>query len=125
VFEIQGQRVRIPSGIFAKGAVMTVALWFLAVLAVSICTAQAQDSASRGRALVREFCSKCHAIGKAGASPHKSAPPLRTLGQSFDLDQFPRRLERGISSGHPDMPEFKFNSDDAQAVRDYLRTIQQ
>lgn len=98
---------------------------FLAVLALGICAAHAQDSARRGRALVREFCSACHAIGKSGNSPHKSAPPFRTLGRSFDLDQFPRRLERGISSGHPDMPEFKFNSEDAAAVRDYLRTIQQ
>jgi cytochrome c len=104
---------------------MKLALWFLAVLAVGVCAAQAQDPASRGRALVREFCSSCHAIGKSGNSPHKSAPPFRTLGQSFDLDQFPRRLERGISATHPDMPEFKFNSDDARAVRDYLRTIQQ
>jgi mono/diheme cytochrome c family protein len=99
--------------------------WFLAVLAVGVCAAHAQDPVSRGRALVREFCSPCHAIGKSGNSPHKSAPPFRTLGQSFDLDQFPRRLERGIMAGHPDMPEFKFNSDNAHAVRDYLRTIQQ
>ena len=104
---------------------MKLAVWFLAALAVGVCAAQAQDPAGRGRVLVREFCAKCHAIGKSGASPHKSAPPFRTLGRSFDLDQFPRRLERGISSDHPDMPEFKFNSDDARAVRDYLRMIQQ
>jgi cytochrome c len=110
---------------FAKVVAMKLALWVLAVLAVGACAAQAQDPASRGRALVREFCSPCHAIGKSGNSPHKSAPPFRTLGRSFDLDQFPRRLERGISSGHPDMPEFKFSGDDARAVRDYLRTIQQ
>jgi mono/diheme cytochrome c family protein len=104
---------------------MKLALWFLAVLAVGVCAAQAQDPAARGRILVREFCSACHAIGKSGNSRHKSAPPFRTLGRSFDLDQFPRQLERGISGGHPDMPEFKFSSDDARAVRDYLRTIQQ
>ena len=104
---------------------MKLAPWFLALLATGVYAAQARDSAGRGRALVREFCSACHAIGKSGNSPHRSAPPFRTLGQSFDLDQFPRRLERGISVGHPDMPEFKFSSDDARAVRDYLRTIQQ
>jgi len=104
---------------------MRFTFWLPAVLAVGVCAAQAQDPASRGRALVREFCSPCHAIGKSGSSPHKSAPPFRTFGRSFDLDQFPQRLERGISSSHPDMPEFKFNSDHARAVRDYLRTIQQ
>ena len=87
--------------------------------------AQAQDPSRHGRAILQEFCARCHAIGKTGNSPDRSALPFRTLGRSFDLDQFPRLLERGISSDHPDMPEFKFNEDDARAVRAYLRTIQQ
>ena len=41
----------------------------------------------------------------------------------FDLDHFPRRLIRGLSSNHPDMPEFKFSPQDARDLRDYLRTI--
>jgi mono/diheme cytochrome c family protein len=84
-----------------------------------------QDPLARGRALVGEFCARCHAVEATGTSPHSDAPPFRTLGRSFDFDEFPRRLERGISSGHPDMPEFKFTEGDARAVRDYLRTIQQ
>ena len=78
-----------------------------------------------GGALVREFCARCHAVGRTGNSPHRDAPPFRTFGRSFDLDEFPRRLERGISSGHPDMPEFKFSHEDARDVRAYLRSIQQ
>jgi hypothetical protein len=50
--------------------------------------------------------------------------PFRTLGRNFDLDQFPRLLERGISSTHPDMPEFKFSEDDAHAAAAYVRSIQ-
>jgi mono/diheme cytochrome c family protein len=100
-------------------------LSFLAVLTIGVSAAHAQDPVQRGRLLVRELCSACHAIGKSGRSRHKEAPPFRTLSRSFDLDQFPRQLERGILSGHPDMPEFKFSNDDALAVRDYLRTIQQ
>ena len=87
--------------------------------------AQAQDPAERGRALLTEFCSRCHAIWKNDKSRNRLAPPFRTLGRSFDLDQFSHLLERGISSGHPDMPEFKFSEDDARAVAVYLRTIQQ
>jgi mono/diheme cytochrome c family protein len=87
--------------------------------------ANAQNSERRGRVVVKEFCARCHAIGKTGNSPHAGAPPFRTLGRSFDLDEFSRRLERGISSGHPDMPEFKLSPDDALAVSAYLRTIQQ
>jgi len=87
--------------------------------------ASAQNPEQRGRAVVGEYCARCHAVGRTGRSPHPDAPPFRTLGRSFDLDQFPRLLERGISSGHPDMPEFKFSLDDALAVSAYLRTIQE
>ena len=87
--------------------------------------AQAQDPVSHGRALVAEFCGRCHAIGTKGKSRHPDAPPFRILGRKIDLDEFPRVLERGISSGHPDMPEFKFSADDARAVRAYLRVIQE
>ncbi|HVZ52326.1 MAG TPA: cytochrome c [Pseudolabrys sp.] len=86
--------------------------------------AEAQEPARHGRALVQEFCARCHAIGVTGKSPHVGAPPFRTLGRSFDLDELPRRLERGISSGHPDMPEFKFSDQDARDVAAYLRAIQ-
>jgi len=85
-------------------------------------SAQAQER--RGRALLREYCASCHAIGKAGRSPMRGAPPLRMLGRSFDLDEFPRLLRRGVSSTHSAMPEFKFSDDDAQAVTLYLRSIQ-
>ena len=88
-------------------------------------TAQAQDPVRHGRALLQHYCGRCHSIGVTGRSPHADAPPLRTLGRSFDLDDFPKLLERGISSSHPDMPEFKFTHDDARAARAYLRTIQQ
>jgi cytochrome c len=87
--------------------------------------AQAQDPARHGRALLQEFCASCHALGKTGNGRRHSGPPFRTLGRSFDLDQFPRVLERGIKSTHPDMPEFKFSEDDARAVSAYLRSIQQ
>jgi cytochrome c len=86
--------------------------------------AQAQDPARHGRAILTEFCARCHAIGKTGNSRFRGALPFRDLGRSFDFDQFPRRLERGISSSHPAMPEFKFGEDDARAVSIYLRSIQ-
>jgi len=96
----------------------------LAILAVGGIV-RAQDPAGHGQALVAEFCGSCHAVGIRGKSKHPEAPPFRTLGRTIDLDEFPRMLERGISGGHPDMPEFKFSHDDAVAVRAYLRAIQE
>jgi len=100
----------------------------LAMLMTSA-TAQAQketqDPIARGRVLAQEFCSRCHAIGRADNSPNEQAPPFRRLDRSVDLDNFLQRLQLGLSSGHPDMPEFKFDAADARAMRDYLRSVQE
>ena len=93
--------------------------------AASAAPAQPLDPVEHGRVLVRQNCSACHAVGRRGASPHPAAPPFRILGRSFDLDEFPQRLVRGLSAMHPDMPEIKVTEEDARDVRNYLRTIQE
>ena len=77
-----------------------------------------------GMALAERMCSACHAIGKTGATPHAPAPAFRNLGDRVDLDDFARRLREGLTSGHPDMPTFRFTRDDARALTAYLRSIQ-
>ncbi len=94
------------------------------MLSLLAASALAQSPAQRGRALLQEHCASCHAIGKIGKSAHEAAPAFRTLGRSFDLDRFARRLQRGLEPGHPDMPAFRFGEADARAVSAYLRTIQ-
>jgi mono/diheme cytochrome c family protein len=96
----------------------------LALMLLGI-AAQAQDPAKQGRLILKDYCARCHSIAKRGDSPLAGAPPFRTLGRSFELDSFAQDLRRGILSGHPDMPEFKFGEDDARAVVAFLRTIQQ
>ena len=78
----------------------------------------------RGDALAERMCASCHATGKTGASPHAAAPPFRNLGNRVDLDEFPRQLREGVTSGHPDMPTFRFTREDARALTAYLRSIQ-
>jgi cytochrome c len=78
----------------------------------------------RGRALVKEFCADCHAIDSADQSPHVGAPALHTLGDRLDLDRFVDRLREELTSGHPDMPTFRFTREDARALVAYLRSIQ-
>jgi mono/diheme cytochrome c family protein len=85
----------------------------------------AQGPSERGRALLNGNCARCHAIGKTGKSPHEAAPAFRKLGRSFDLDHFARDLQRGLTPGHPDMPAFKFDKEDARAAAAYLRDIQE
>ncbi len=87
--------------------------------------ALAQQPALRGQALLEDNCATCHAVGKTGSSPLATAAPFRTLSRSFDLDKFQIELQRGLLTGHPDMPEFKFSDDDARAAAAYLRSIQE
>ncbi|MGO9702756.1 MAG: c-type cytochrome [Xanthobacteraceae bacterium] len=77
-----------------------------------------------GRALAERMCSRCHAIGRSGSSPHRPAPPFRALENRVDLDSFTARLREGLISGHPDMPVFRFTREDARALTAYLRAIQ-
>ena len=102
-----------------------IVLSLLAALAAPSSAPAQDDPVSHGQMLAAEFCGRCHAIGARGKSRRTDAPPCRTLGRKIDLDEFPRALERGISSGHPDMPDFKFGQEDARALRAYLRSIQQ
>ena len=129
----------LPSNPLVEIALKTVADWvratsmkFLlpACSSIAVLTAgnlvQAQDDpVSHGQALVAEFRARCHAIGIKGESPHPWAPPFRTLGRTVDLNEFPRSLERGITSIHPDMPAIKFSQEEARAVRAYLWAIQE
>jgi cytochrome c len=78
----------------------------------------------QGMALAERMCAPCHAIGKTGASPHPPAPAFRELGDRVDLDDFAHRLRQGLTSGHPDMPTFRFTREDARALTAYLRSIQ-
>jgi cytochrome c len=78
----------------------------------------------QGMALAERLCGNCHAIGKTGASPQPPAPAFRELGDRVDLDDFPHRLRQGLTSGHPDMPTFRFAPEDARALTAYLRSIQ-
>ena len=79
----------------------------------------------QGETLLRRDCSRCHAVGVSGNSPRPDAPPFRTLGKLYPIDSLEESLGEGIMSGHPDMPEFKFDADEVGAIIDYLKSIQQ
>ncbi len=86
----------------------------------------ALSQSQAGLAVVQQHCAMCHAVGTTGGSPHSSAPPLRKLGNSYDLDKLQEILESGtILPSHPDMPRFKLDRNTARAVVNYLRTIQE
>ena len=97
-------------------------------IAITGCLALAQDSAAvelRGENLLASNCSRCHAIGRTGASSKHQAPPFRTLGQAYPIENLAEALAEGFSTGHPDMPEFVFEIRDVAAIIAYLQSIQE
>ena len=57
-------------------------------------------SAKRGEAIVKTNCAECHATGLKGDSPNAKAPPFRTLGQRYKIDDLQEALAEGIVVGH-------------------------
>ncbi len=84
-----------------------------------------KDLTDKGRVLVEQYCSRCHAIGKEGTSTHPEAPPFRTLSSRYPIEDLAESLAEGIVSGHPDMPIFVFSATDVEAIIDYLNSIQE
>jgi cytochrome c len=104
--------------------------WFLFSLLMIGLTAptlaeKVSTPARRGEALLIANCARCHAVGRSGVSPHPQAPPFRTLSRKFKVEGLAEALAEGISTGHPDMPEFVFEADEVGAIIEYLKSIQQ
>jgi mono/diheme cytochrome c family protein len=86
----------------AGAVVMTVLLWS---------PAQAQDpSAQRGVVIARTYCVGCHSIDKVSPSPLKEAPPFRDLHKKYPVENLQESLAEGIVTGHPSMPQFRFDT---------------
>ena len=92
--------------------------------AASSALAQGSPNLERGHSLVAAHCSRCHAIDRTGTSPHRDAPPFRTLGQKYPVGWLGEALGEGLSTGHPDMPEFVFEPQEIKAILTYLQSIQ-
>jgi cytochrome c len=120
---------QVPSRSFAEAGLSAVRLRIAASIAFLVVSAVSASAAEKtlidkGEVLVRENCSRCHAIGKEGDSPHKEAPPFRTLAKNYPIEDLAESLAEGIVSGHPDMPIFLFGPHDVEAIIEYLQSIQ-
>jgi mono/diheme cytochrome c family protein len=81
-------------------------------------------AAQRGLVLLRADCAQCHAVGKVGGSPLKIAPPFRTLHEHYPVEDLEEPLAEGIITGHPTMPEFRFDPGQVNDVISYLKSLE-
>lgn len=78
----------------------------------------------QGERLARTNCARCHAVGRNGESPLAAAPPFRELHTRYPVDDLGEALTEGIRTGHPTMPEFRFDPDQAQDLIAYLKSLE-
>ncbi|GEO99578.1 c-type cytochrome [Methylobacterium haplocladii] len=78
----------------------------------------------RGETIALTNCARCHAVGRVGASPLREAPPFRTLHERYLVGDLSEALAEGITTGHPTMPEFRLDPDEAENLIVYLRTLE-
>lgn len=113
---------------------------FVALLALAACSPEAPRQASPpaqaearvineamardGRDIAEAQCAACHAVGEYGESPLAGAPVFRTILSRYRADVLEEELINGIGVAHQ-MPNFQFNPQGADALIEYLYSIQQ
>jgi len=95
-----------------------------AVYGAATCSAHAESLVAQGKALVEANCARCHAIGATDIGSHPDAPAFRTLSQRYPIDALSEALAEGISTGHPDMPEFVASPQQIDAILAYIGSLQ-
>jgi mono/diheme cytochrome c family protein len=78
----------------------------------------------RGLQLARTYCANCHSIDRYSESPLRIAPPFRTLHRRYTVESLEEALGEGIVTGHPTMPEFRFEPDQVGDFIAFLKTLE-
>ena len=103
---------------------MRLLLACLAIAVLPTYASAASPSAQRGLTIARTHCARCHSIDKVTNSPLKIAPPFRTLHERYPVTDLEEPLGEGIVTGHPSMPEFRFEPDQIHDFIEFLKTLQ-
>lgn len=76
-----------------------------------------------GKALVEANCASCHGVRATDKSSHPDALPLRALSMRYALFALEEAFAEGISTGHPDMPEFIATPEQIAAIIAYIGSL--
>jgi cytochrome c len=77
----------------------------------------------RGQAIAERLCARCHSIAADGESPLRLAPPFRLLPQRYPVEHLAEALAEGIVTGHPAMPQFKFQPAEIDALLGFIDSL--
>jgi hypothetical protein len=68
--------------------------------------------------------SRPDSIDRVTASPLAIAPPFRTLHKKYPVENLEEALAEGISTGHPTMPEFRFDPGQVNDFISFLKSLE-
>ena len=95
-----------------------------AILPAGAAFAQSEQLlAAEGKAILSGKCGRCHQVAPTGNSPLAAAPPFHEVMRRYPPEDLEEALGEGLSSGHPEMPEFVFEPDEISAILAYLETL--
>ena len=92
---------------------------------VSPVAANDDPQLSYGGDVVTENCSRCPAVTMTDRSLHPDAPAFRSLSRRYPIEALAEALAEGISTGHPDMPEFVATPEQIGAIIAYIKSLGQ
>lgn len=110
-----------------KTSIVLAALGFAATTAVAQIRAQGPaqgPQVQRGQAFAQAQCVGCHAIGRSGESPLRTAPPFRTLHLRYPVENLAESLAEGIMTAHPAMPQVRLEAGEIGDFIAYLKTLE-
>jgi cytochrome c len=95
-----------------------------ALLTSSAIAQPLEPAAQRGLTIARTYCARCHSIDRVTASPLAIAPPFRNLHKKYPVENLEEALAEGISTGHPTMPEFRFDPGQITDFIAFLKSLE-
>ncbi|HEV7416650.1 MAG TPA: cytochrome c [Tianweitania sediminis] len=98
-------------------------MFLLCSFASDVSIAEGTSAEQRGREIALANCSRCHSVEAVGASTLPEAPPFRLLHRRYPVEQLEESLAEGIGTGHPEMPEFRFEPAQISDFLAYLRSL--
>ncbi|GAB1716800.1 MAG: hypothetical protein NTAFB05_18420 [Nitrobacter sp.] len=98
----------------------------LTSLILTFGSAQRTEAANveQGRRLALLYCARCHAIDKVSPSPLRIAPPFRNLHERYPVETLEEALAEGLTTGHPSMPQFRFEPDQINDFIMFLKSLE-
>lgn len=94
------------------------------LLLASAAEAQTTRAVQRGEVIVQTYCAQCHAVGKTGSSALSIAPTLRDLHKFYPVEHLEEAFAEGITTGHPEMPQFQLEPDQIDDLIAYLKSLE-